>query len=276
MQSSADAERRVALAFVAARRSAQALAAYPGKLPEALPEAYRIQDYAIAAMGLPIGGWKVGRIPPALAGQYGAERLVGPIFADTIVHASPTAAAVGVVFAGGYAAAEAEFLFQIGNVPATDKRYFTVAEVSELVARVHVGIEIASSPFQGINDRGPAVTISDFGNNNGLIIGPEVPLASRGALFERSVETSIDGRKAGSGRGNDLPGGPLSSVQFLLERLAARGIAMRPGDWISTGAVTGVHEVRIGQHVRGQFGRDLSVECVIEAARSYGSGPPTR
>lgn len=268
MQSSADAERQIALAFVTARRAAQALAAYPGTLPDALPEAYRIQDHAIAAMGRPIGGWKVGRIAPALAIRYGAGRLAGPIFADTILHAPASAAAVGLVFAGGYAAAEAEFLFQIGSAPASAKRHFTVAEVSDLVARVHVGIEIASSPFRGINDLGPAVTISDFGNNNGLIIGPEVPNWRQGALFDWPVQTIIDGREVGGGRGNDIPDSPLASVQFLLEHLAARSVAMHPGDWISTGAVTGVHEVRIGGRVSARFGRDLAVDCVIEAARA--------
>jgi len=142
-----------------------------------------------------------------------------------------------------------------------------VDEVADLVARVHVGIEIASSPFRGINDLGPAVTISDFGNNNGLIIGPDVPHWRQGALFEWPVQTRIDGREAGSGRGDDIPGGPLSSVRFLLEHLAARAIAIRPGDWISSGAVTGVHEVRIGERFRAQFGNELATECVIGAAR---------
>lgn len=269
MQSSADAERQIALAFVTARRSARALPAYPGTLPEALPEAYRIQDYAIAAMGRSIGGWKVGRIAPALAGRYSAERLAGPIFADTIAQTLPSAVSAGFVFAGGYAAAEAEFLFQIGGAPVADKRHFTLAEVADLVGRVHVGIEIASSPFGGINDLGPAVTVSDFGNNNGLIIGPEVPNWRQVALFDRPVATRIDGREVGNGRGDDLPGGPLSSVRFLLEHLAARAIAVRPGDWISTGAITGVHEVRIGERVSAQFGGDLAVECMIEQARPW-------
>ncbi len=37
-----------------------------------------------------------------------------------------------------------------------------------------IGIEIASSPLQNINDYGPAVVASDFGNNAGLLLGAEV------------------------------------------------------------------------------------------------------
>lgn len=259
-------ERGIAMGFVTARRSASALSIYPGHVPETLAVAYRIQDLAIAAMSLPIGGWKVGRIAPALVARYGAERLAGPIFARSIRRAAPGIVPAGLVFAGGYAAAEAEFLFEFGDAPPVGKVQFTAAEAASLVRRVHVGIEIASSPFLKINDLGPAVTISDFGNNNGLIVGPEVTNWRQGETFGWIVETALDGRTVGSGCGNDIPGGPLESVRFLLENLAARSIAVQPGMWASSGAITGVHEVSVGGCVNARFGVDLAVECVIEPA----------
>jgi 2-keto-4-pentenoate hydratase len=261
-----EAERQIAWEFVAARRSARALIGYPGPIPQTLAAAYRIQDHAIAAMGLPIGGWKVGRISAPLAAQYGAERLAGPVLACSIAY-EPRGVGSGFAFAGGYAAAEAEFLFELHSAPASGKRRFTDAEAAALVKSVHVGIEIASSPFRGVNDLGPAVTISDFGNNNGLIIGPEVPDWRRGEMFEWPVEVRLDGRTVGTRRARDMPGGPLRSVCFLLEHLAMRAITVLPGTWISSGAVTGVHEVLIGERVTALFGADLVAECVIERAR---------
>lgn len=260
-------ERGIAMGFVTARRSASALSIYPGHVPETLAVAYRIQDLAIAAMSLPIGGWKVGRIAPALVARYGAERLAGPILANSIRRAAPGAPVGGSVFAGGYAAAEAEFLFEFGYAPPAGKVHFTAAEAASLVRRVHVGIEIASSPFPKINDLGPAVTISDFGNNNGLIVGPEVANWRQSETFERTVETTVDERKVGTGCGNGIPGGPLESVRFLLENLAARSILVQPGMWASSGAITGVHVVSVGERVNARFGPDLAVECVIEPAR---------
>src|SRR5438270_292654 len=67
--------------FLAARRSARGLAAYPGDFPDTLDAAYAVQDAAIAAWGKPVLGWKVGRINPPLDARYGAGRLAGPIFA---------------------------------------------------------------------------------------------------------------------------------------------------------------------------------------------------
>jgi 2-keto-4-pentenoate hydratase len=47
--------------------------------------------------------------------------------------------------------------------------------------------------------------------------------------------------------------------------MAARGIALEAGQWISTGAVTGVHPVRIGDRVEARFDDRLAVECTIKA-----------
>ncbi|MDP2117545.1 MAG: 2-keto-4-pentenoate hydratase, partial [Brevundimonas sp.] len=48
----------IARAFVEARRSARALATYPGTAPESLEAAYAIQDDAIALWPDRIAGWK--------------------------------------------------------------------------------------------------------------------------------------------------------------------------------------------------------------------------
>jgi 2-keto-4-pentenoate hydratase len=59
--------------------------------------------------------------------------------------------------------------------------------------------------------------------------------------------------------------GPFGAARFLFELMAARGIALDAGQWISTGAVTGVHPVRIGDRVVARFDDRLTVECSIEA-----------
>ena len=106
-------------------------------------------------------------------------------------------------------------------------------EAAGLIDAVHVGIEIASSPFPGINDLGPAVTISDFGNNNGLVVGAAIP-------DWRDRATSKAGRSrlpstapvVGTGNAVDMLDGPIGAARFLFELMARRGIALaaRPVD----------------------------------------------
>lgn len=254
----------IARSLVEARQQAKGLVDYPGAMPVSLDEAYSIQQAAIARIGRPIVGWKVGRINPPLSEQFGAERLAGPIFAGGI--GDPGSA--GAIFAEGFGAAEAEFLLRIGRAPAAGKTSFTLDEAAELIDAVHIGIEIASSPFTGINDHGPAVTISDFGNNNGLIVGPAIADWRSADLDNVEVVSRIDGAVVNNGHARAFPDGLAGSVRFIVENLIARGFAIKPGWWISSGAVTGVHQIGLGQRFDADFGSLGHVSCTIEAQQA--------
>lgn len=260
-----DEAQRIAEAFVAARREARPLPAYPGALPASLDEAYRVQDRALVLDSGTIGGWKVGRIMPPLSDSVGSDRLAGPIFADSIHDAGAQPVAMPV-FEGGFGAAEAEFLLRIGEAPPAGKAEFSLEEAAALIGAVHLGIEIASSPLAAINDLGPAVTISDFGNNNGLVIGAPIADWHSFAFADWPVSLLVDGIEAGSGHASAMPDGPLGAARFLFELLGRRGIALAPGQWISSGAVTGVHPVAPGAFVEAIFDGTHKVSCTIEAA----------
>ena len=57
--------------------------------------------------------------------------------------------------------------------------------------------------------------------------------------------------------------GPLGAVRFLLRNLAQRRIELRSGWWISSGAVTGVHQVRPGDRLSARFEGIGEVSCEI-------------
>lgn len=255
----------IARAFVAARREARALTAYPGDRPSDLAQAYDIQDRAIAIDGRAVAGWKVGKINAPDDARLGSNRLSGPIFVDTVVEVPPDVFAPMPVFAGGFAAAEAEFLLHVapgwnGILPSDD------AGTRALLDDVRLGVEIASSPYPGINADGSLVTISDFGNNAGLVIG--APLADWAAidLCAIRVKTIIDDEVIGEATAATMLDGPYGAVRFLLANLQQRGFDVSGGLWVSTGAVTGVHPVTMGQHVRAVFGDHGEVLCHIVPA----------
>jgi 2-keto-4-pentenoate hydratase len=80
------------------------------------------------------------------------------------------------------------------------------------------------------------------------------------------VTTRIDGEVVGTGTASSFPDGAVGAARFLLELMARRGIELRPGQWISSGAVSGVHDARPGQRVEARFGESYRLECVLEAA----------
>lgn len=261
-----DSAAEIASRFLSARREAAGLPDYPGDFPETLREAYAVQDEAIAAWDKPILGWKVGRILSPVSERYGADRLSGPIFT---VHHAPEGG-IGpdmAVFSRGFAAGEAEFLLRIGTPPPLGKTKFTLDEAADLIDAVHVGIEVASSPLATINELGPVAVISDFGNNNGLLVGPAIEDWRSSGFEQWEVTTLIDGKLIGTGRATAFPDGAVGAARFLFELMAERGIELQTGQWISSGAVTGVHDASPGQTVEARFGDTLRLSCKLTAAQ---------
>ena len=234
-----------ARAFVDARLSAGSLPSYPGTKPETIDEAYKVQDSAISIWPDAIVGWKAGRIPEPWASDLNQDRLVGPVF-DARNHDFSRETLDMPVFASGFAAVEGEVVAVIAEDAANNKTTYSTADALDMVESVHVGVEVASSPFSEINDHGPLVTISDLGNNYGLILGQQIKDWRDFALADWSFETQINGRVVGSATPESMPGGPLESVRFILENTARRGLFLKKGMRLLTGAVTGVHPARSG------------------------------
>jgi 2-keto-4-pentenoate hydratase len=257
----------IAEQFVRARLDAAVLPDYPGPIPSTLNAAYSYQDRAIALWPDVVAGWKVGRIGPPWLERVGEDRLVGPIFRRGIRLAPPEQVVEFPVFEGGFAAVEAEFIFRLVADAPPDKTDWTPEEAGQLVSALHVGIETAGSPLATINELGPAVTVSDFGNNAGLLLGPMIP-DWRSRRFESlTSETFVEERSVGRGGALSLPGGPLAGLAFALGRCARRGLPLKSGYIVSTGATTGIHEIRAGQSARVKFDGIAELLCRAVPAR---------
>lgn len=239
-------------AFVQARLLAQPLPAYPGTMPATLAEAYAIQNRAIQLWPDKVAGWKVGRINPPWDSAFGTDRLAGPIFASQLLRAKSDPVDC-FIFQGGFGAVESEVVIVAGDDAPPEKLRWNLKEAAEIAGSMHIGAEIASSCFAEINEHGPLVTISDFGNNNGLILGDEIPGWRTAALADWRLRTLIDGSEVGRADATAIPGGPMESFRQLLEISAARGLPLRKGMLASTGAVTGVHAAHAGQTATVEF-----------------------
>jgi 2-keto-4-pentenoate hydratase len=225
-----------------------------------LAEAYAVQDAAISMWPDDVAGWKIGLVAPEHRAAFGAERISGPIFRSQVRFAGGEAIDLPV-YAGGFAAVEAEFVLRMGADAPAGARAWRAEEAAELVDAIHVGVECASSPLALINDLGPAVTASDFGNNAGLIVGAEIADWRERPWPSLTAATFIDGALVGSGAASLVPGGPFAALSFILEHCASRGRPVRAGQWISTGATTGVHVIQPGQSAHVDFGVHGQIRC---------------
>ena len=166
---------------------------------------------------------------------------------------------------GGFAAVEAEFVFVLAQDAPAGKLAWNPGEAAALVKALHVGVEFAGSPLPDINRLGPPVVVSDYGNNAGLLLGPEVADWRQRLVDGLACETFIDGASVGTGGTHAIDGGVLAALAFALAKGARRGRPLRAGQLVSTGAATGIHDIVAGQHARVAFPgvADLEVETVV-------------
>jgi 2-keto-4-pentenoate hydratase len=251
-QSSAQAE-ALARCLVDARLQGRVLDQYPGQLPTTIEQAYSVQAAAIARWPDEVVGWKVARLPVDDRERFAKERLAGPIYRSVVQTVEAGSEAVAHVFDGGFAAIEAEIVFELGcDVPADF--HGGEEELAKLLAKVYCGAEIASSPMPFVIDLGAMSIISDMGINTGQVIGPEITDFLSVGPEALSVSVSVDGDVVGEANPGAITGAPFDALRFLIDHCNEFGIKLAKGALISTGMITGVHPVTLGCKSRVDFG----------------------
>lgn len=261
-----DGAAMIAEQFVRARLAGQSLPQYPGTVPTSLAEAYRCQELAIERFPDRIVGWKVARIGAAFARQFPEERLVGPVFERNLRTSRIGQVVDFAVIEGGFAAVEAEIVLCVNEDAPANKQVWSIDEAAEMVRSFHLGVETAVSPLATLNDLGPGAVISDFGNNWGVVVGASI--GEWRSIEEIVALTFIDDGFVGRGTAF-IRQGALGALAFALSKCAERGRPLRAGDFISTGAITGVHDIRAGQQSRHVFEACGEVECRAVRAGQY-------
>ena len=254
----------IARHFIRARAAQKGFEDFPGAVPDTLERCYAVQLAEIAQWPDAVAGWKVGRLSPDLAARFGVDRFLGPIFAATVDRAD-SSPRIFPAFTGGFAAFEAEILVRLAADAAPGQSEWTAGQASALVGPMHIGVEVAGSPLASIARLGSLASVCGFGNNAGLIVGPEIPDWRRRAAEPLPCRVSIDGAVAGDRTRTELAAGALEGLAFALGQAARLGLPLRSGQWVSTGALTGVHPVAIGAACTADFGPFGTLDCTVRA-----------
>ena len=250
--------------LVDARLSAAPLTDFPGRVPKTLEQAYAIQAASIARWPDELAGWKVAGMSNADRERFSAQRLAGPVFRSSIRRTEPGSRTKAPVYEGGFAAIEAEIVLELGTAVQPIDRNYTEEELIELVTAVYCGAEIASSPMAVVNERGATSVIADLGNNAGVLVGPEISGWQSLSPNTLAVAVTVDDNLVGEAIVESITGNPLQALRFLIEHCAAHGIVLPAGTLISSGALTGVHDVGIGSVTRIDYGTYGYFEAVFE------------
>jgi len=221
--------------LIAARKTCTPLAEFPGTLPDTPEEAYQVQDQCISGWDDELVGWKVAGLKAELHDEFKAKRQSGPVFKKNLQISNGEDHILAPVYAQGFAAIEAEFVILLGDV--------------------------SSLPTSNLTEQD---AIKDFGNNNGVIVGPEIKNWQEIDLSTINVSVKIGGEEVGKANTKPSLDGPLGAVTYLIEHLAQRGHDIKPGTYISSGAITGAHQadVNIASEVTFEGIGTISLELV--------------
>jgi len=254
--------------LIAARQTGVAPNAFPGEMPETPEQAYHVQDLCLSGWGDELVAWKVAGLNPDLHEQFQAQRQSGPVFRRGLQFSTGRDHVMAPVFAQGFAAIEAEFVVELADLSSLPTSNLSIEDAHKAVAKMFIGIEIASSPMKDTHSYGALSPICDFGNNVGVIIGPEITNWQDLDLSSVDVSVKIGDDIVGSANAKPGLAGPLGAVTYLIEHLAKRGHKLEAGDYISTGAITGAHQtsINIPSEVRFDGIGAISLELVDNKA----------
>jgi len=210
--------------------------------PGTREEAYDVQARVLAKLGAN-GGFKTARPEP------GRANIMAPIPARFIRPSPARYTAREMRLVG----VELEIAFLVRrNLPAPGVADYD-ATLREAVAVVPV-IEMVDSR---IADRDAASDLAKLADNQsgfGLVAGPPRETLDGVNLKNPAVTFEINGAQTGPTAGQ-VPG-PVDAFEVLKDFLATVGNhcgGVRPGQYITTGALTGLHWGEHGDHVRGHI-----------------------
>ena len=203
----------------------------PELRPTTTAEALAIQQAIVAKMGDRIGGWKC--CLPA------ADKLnVAPIFAKTIHTTSPGS----IRLERGVCRIEPEIGFRFKqDLPPRDKAY-TDAEIKHALGGTHMALELIEKRYTGAEEVTYLENLADCLFNQGLYLGPEIPMDK--AINSPEIDFVLTQGAAKPFKGKHPNNGPILPVLWLANFLRDRGIGIQAGQVVITGSFAGVHEVQ--------------------------------
>ena len=242
--------------LLVARQEQRAVELADDERPRSLDEAYATAAALLDALGLEPNGAKVG------ANGATGQRLLGltePLWGHTL---AGLCWKVSAELDAGDAAlgAEAEWIFTLGRdldgAAAQDP-----AAVEAAIAQIALGIEITRPSYIDPMREGGLAIIADNGVHAGLVIGDALSPQHLAELRDRRMWLAVDDEARRHGSASQAGVDPLAALLWLAADRARRGVPLRRGHRIATGALLTCRDLPRGHTVRA--GIEGGAECTL-------------
>ena len=228
--------------------------------PSSPEEALLIQEVILKHPDLTYVGWKVALTNKALQEKAGVtEPAYGPIFAE-FVQESGHVYEAGMPTVGGI---ECEFAVILGKDLPSSGAPYTMEQGADAIATMHPAIEVTGMRFKTRPDLGRPGSTMDFAGNYSFVFAKGMADWRKFDLPNHGVKHIVNGEVIKESTGAHVLDNPLNSICWLANKLAARGIELKAGDWISTGAATGPIPAPVGADIVADFGELGASSCKL-------------
>jgi 2-keto-4-pentenoate hydratase len=222
----------------------------PELRPDGIDEAYAIQDafhvHATPALG-PIGGWKIATTTKVMQQLMGIDRpCAGAIFERTI-HRSPAR-----LKAADYVSlkVECEIAFRLARDLGPEAAPFAIADVRGAIESVMPAFELVDDRNAVYRETSALSLIADNCWNQGVVLGEPMKLPPDGDLDALRGQLEIGGKPPLEGKAD----GPLRSLAWVANLIAARGHGLSRGMIVMTGSLIPTTAVPPGESARFAVG----------------------
>lgn len=220
-------------------------------LPPDKQTAYRVARLVEEELGCDVVGWKIAAMKEGLQqklrtdspiyGRVFAPLKESPVIVEYIRQCSPIP--------------EVEYQARLGvDLPPRAKPY-TIEEVTEAVASLHPGIELAECRFVHDAAFPPLNAILADGAGAGTIAyGPAIADWRKRDIAGQEVVLTCNGALRRKGTAADALDHPMVPLTWLANELSRTGIGLKAGQMVSTGTLTGMLRPKPGETFVADFG----------------------
>lgn len=230
------------------QRSQSGLA--PHLVPPDKATAYRIAAMVAEELGWPVLGWKIAAMKEEM---QQALRTDSPIYGRVhFVTETPYTVAHATLASP---IPEVEYQAKLGRDLLPREKPYSVEEVTDAVASLHPGLELAECRFVHDASFPPLPAILADGAGSGTIIhGPAIEDWRNRDIAGQEATLSSDGRVRRRGTAAAALDHPMVPLTWLANELSRTGVGMKEGQMVSTGTLTGMLAPRAGETYVAEFG----------------------
>ena len=234
--------------------------------PRTAAEAYAMQAEYVGMRARTLGrvaGYKIALTTAAMRKMVGLEDSIsGDMLEKTILRGAARVRAADYV----HLLVEFEIAFELGeDLPAIGAPYGR-ERVAQAVAAAMPAFELADdrNADYALLPENPLMLVADNAWNEGAVLGSPVPGWKEIDLAALKGKATINGKKAGEGRGRDVMGHPLEALAWVANSLASRGLGLWRSDVVLTGSLVTSKFPAAGDVLRFEAGALGAVELKVD------------